>query len=87
MRRKKRRVRSQMTSRNRNKTSNSNLNFLAKDEMAVNQEVAAEALVIEDEDTSFAGSNGNVSEWEVSNFLSRGVSGEEWMSLIMNIEY
>ena len=65
-----------MTSKNRDETSNSNLNYQADDEMSVNQEAAAEPLLIEDEDTSFADSNGNESEWEVSDFFQ---DGDEWM--------
>ena len=41
--------------------------------MTVKQEAAAEHLLIEEEDTSFADSNGNESEWEVFDFLSRGM--------------
>lgn len=78
-RRKRRRVTSQMTSRNRDETSNSNLNYQADDDMAVNEEAAAEPLLIEDEDTSFADSNGSDSDWQVSDFLSSGDSGDEWM--------
>ena len=68
-----------MTSKNRDETSNSNLDYQADDEMTVNQEAAVEPLLIEDEDTSFADSNGNENEWEVFDFLSRGDSGDEWM--------
>ena len=76
---KKRRVRNQMTSRKRDETSNRNLNYQADDEMDVNQEAAADPSLIE-EDTSFADSNGKESDWEVSDFLSRGDSEDEWMS-------
>ena len=69
-----------MTSRKRDETSNRNLNYQADDEMAVNQEAAADPSLIEDEDTSFADSNGKESDWEVSDFLSRGDSEDEWMS-------
>ena len=47
--------------------------------MPVNQESAAEPSLIEDEDTSSADSNGNENDWEVSDFLSRGDTGDEWM--------
>ena len=69
----------QMALRNSEEVSNSNLNYQADDEMAVDQEVATKPVLIEEKDTSFADRSGNESDWENSDLLSSGDSGDEWM--------
>ena len=68
-----------MALRNSEEVSNSNLNYQADDEMDVDQEEATKPVLIEEEDTSFEDWSGNESDWEVSDLLSSGDSGDEWL--------
>ena len=61
---------SRMALRNCEEVSNSNLNYQADDEMAVDQEAATKPVLIEEEDTSFADRSGNESDWDISELLS-----------------